>query len=93
MSCDAASLSPTLYMGAFSPSGAVSAAPAAQMVIVTPPSVAKESLFSDLVKRALTLRVQVDPLRKSGQADGGLAPLPGFDKFSKQVVALSARDM
>ena len=92
MSCDAVSLSVTLWMAAFA---GPTEAPAlsAQLAIATPPSVAKEPLFSDIVRRAGGLRAQVETLRKAAPAEGELAPLPGFDDFANQIAALSDLDM
>ena len=93
MSCDAVSLSLTLWMAALGPAPAGGPAPQAQIAIAAPPSVAREPLFSDIVKRAGGLKTQVETLRKAAPAEGAFQPLPGFDDFSKQVAALSALDM
>jgi hypothetical protein len=94
MSCDAVSMSVSLWMAALAPlpTGAATA-PSVQLAIATPGSVAQEPLFADIVRRAGGLRTRVDALRKSSPADGPLKPLPDFNDFSKQVAALSDLDM
>lgn len=89
MSCDAASLSISLWLAAFAPVPGGIAEPAAQFALVTPPSVAKEPLFSDIVQRAGALKAQVEQFRAAPASE----PLPGFDAFAAQVDALSKLDM
>lgn len=94
MSCDAVSMSVSLWMAALAPLPTGPAqTPSVQMAIVTPPSVAQEPLFADIVKRAGGLKTKVEAFRKASPADGALKPLAGFDDFSKQVAALSDLDM
>ena len=94
MSCDAVSMSLSILMAAFTTDPAAAPAPAAQFAIVTPPSVAKEPMFAEIVKRAGGLKDQVETLRAAAAADTQAAkPLPGFDEFSQRIAALSSLDM
>jgi hypothetical protein len=93
MSCDAISLSFSLWMAAFAPAVGGPAEPAAQMAVVAPPSVSREPLFSDIVVRAAKLKRDVERLREAAPVAGDLGPLPGFEDFSREIAALSALDM
>jgi hypothetical protein len=93
MSCDAASLSLSLWLAAMAPFPAGTSAPTAQMAIVTPPSVAREPLFSDIISRAGKLKDDVERLRAEAASTEPFKPLPGFDAFAREVAALSALDM
>jgi hypothetical protein len=93
MSCDAVSLSLTLWMAALGPAPDQAPVMQRELAIATPPSVAQEPLFSDIVRRAGGLKARVEALRTAVPAAGDLEPLPGFDAFSKDVAALSALDM
>ena len=93
MSCDAVSLSITLWMAALGPGPAGAPALNSQMAIAAPPSVAHEPLFAGIVRQAGGLKDQVEGFRKVAPADAPeLMPLPGFDDFTKKIAALSVLD-
>jgi len=93
MSCDAVSLSITLWMAALGPGPAGAPAPQPQFAIAAPPSVAHEPLFAGIVSQAGGLKAQVEAFRKTAPADAPeLMPLPGFDEFSRKIAALSELD-
>jgi hypothetical protein len=52
---------------------------------------AREPLYADIVRRASTLRAQVETYRKAAPATNALPP--GFDDFKASVTELSALDM
>ena len=93
MSCDAISMSLTLWLAAAGPNGA----PATlqnQLAIATPASVAQEPLFADIVKRAKGLKVEVEMYRKAGVGpDGKPATLADFNGFSQRIATLAEADM
>ncbi|MFA7263582.1 MAG: hypothetical protein WC068_11230 [Caulobacter sp.] len=85
MSCDAVALAAALWMASAAP---MAASPAPAVAVSAPPSsVASEPLFLDIVKRADTLKAQVDGWK------GKEGPLPGFDGFAAQITELSGLDM
>jgi hypothetical protein len=93
MSCDVA-MSAAILFAAFYPGGG--ARPqlilaAAPVVAATPAlnPLAREPLYADIVRRATTLKAEVDQYRTAASA----GPLPGFDAFKGDVAALSALDM
>ena len=93
MSCDAISMSLTLWLAAAGPGGAP-ATLQSQLAIATPPSVAQEPMFADIVKRAKGLKAEVETYRKAGAGPNGqLAALADFDAFSQRIASLSDADM
>ena len=93
MSCDAISMSLTLWLAAAGPGGAP-ATLQSQLAIATPPSVAQEPMFADIVKRAKSLKAEVETYRKATTgSDGKAAALADFNSFSKRIVSLSEADM
>jgi len=93
MSCDAVAFSALLWLASTSP-----AAPphlsfaAATAEAATPPSVAQEALFVDIVHRAGQLKAQAEAY-ENGPLDGALDHLAGFDAFRSQVAELATLDM
>ena len=96
MSCDIA-LSATILLASFHPGShatptlmlaALADAPTPAAGAINP--LAREPLYADIVKRAGVLKAEVSTYRA---APAGTAPLPGFDAFKSDVVALSALDM
>ena len=59
-------------------------------IVTTPPSVAQEPMFADIVKRAKGLKAEVETYR---QANGKAAALADFNGFSKRIASLSEADM
>jgi hypothetical protein len=88
MSCDAVALAATLWLASTS----ASPAPASPTPSLTPPSVADEPLFVDIVHRAATLKAETKAY-ESAPLDAGLSGLKGFASFETEVSALSALDM
>jgi hypothetical protein len=88
MSCDAAALAATLWLA----STAAAAPPAETPQLTTPPSVAGEPLFVDIVRRAGELKSETQAYEK-GPLDGSLEGARGFSAFETQVDELSKLDM
>jgi len=86
MSCDAVALAATLWLAA-SP-----AAPPPTSAVATPPSVASEPLFADIVRRAGALKDETQAYEKA-PLDAGATQLRDFASFETQVRALSDLDM
>jgi hypothetical protein len=93
MSCDAVSMSLTLWLAAAGPGGAPATLQNQLAIIATPPSVAQEPLFADIVKRAKGLKAEVEIYRKATAGTDGKAALADFDGFSKRIASLSDADM
>ena len=93
MSCDAVSLSITLWMAAMGPGPVGTPALSGQLAITAPPSVAHEPLFAGIVGQAGGLKKGVEGFCTMAPGDASeLLPLPGFDEISRKIVALSALD-
>ena len=86
MSCDAVALAATLWLAA-SP-----AAPPPTSAVATPPSVASEPLFADIVRRAGVLKDETQAYEKA-PLDASATQLRDFATFETQVGALSDLDM
>jgi hypothetical protein len=95
MSCDLA-LSAAILLASFHPGPATIQAPPSLLMQVADAApapmnpLAREPLYADIVKRATTLRAEVQAYQ-SGVS--GLAALPHFDQFKADINALSALDM
>jgi len=88
MSCDAVAFAATLWLA----STAAVAPPASTPALTTPPSVAGEPLFADIVRRASTLKSQTEAYEKA-PLDVSLESANGFAGFETAVGELSALDM
>ncbi len=91
MSCDVIAFSALLWLASSSPAPLQTAVP----TLSAPASVAGEPLFSDIVRRAGGLKLQVEAYRKSLGADPA-APavaVPGAEAFGAEIAELSALDM
>jgi hypothetical protein len=89
MSCDVA-VAAFLMLASAGPAApdtqpAVTAAP-------SPPSVAGEPLFVDIVNRASKLKTEVEDYRKGLTGAAAVVALPGLDGFRDQVGQLAALD-
>ncbi len=94
MSCDAISMSLTLWLAAAGSGGAPATLQNQLAIVTPPPSVAQEPLFADIVKRAKGLKAEVEAYRKAGAGpDGKPAALADFDSFSQRIASLSDADM
>ncbi len=94
MSCDAISMSLTLWLAAAGPTGAPAALQNQLAIVTTPPSVAQEPMFADIVKRAKGLKAEVETYRKATVGpDGKPAALADFNGFSRRIAGLSEADM
>lgn len=90
MSCDAVALTAMLWLAAANPASGPADKPSLQYAVAsapTPPSVASEPLFADIVRRAGSLQAQVDTFK------GASGPLPGFAQFKLDIAKLSDLDM
>ena len=67
------------------------ATPTAVAPVTTPRSVAREPLFADIVRRARSLKAQVDGYRRLHVAN--TAALPRYDAFRAAITELSTLDM
>ena len=85
MSCDVVALAASLWLAA---NVGAPATPAQ----ITPPSVAAEPLFADIVRRAGVLRDETQAYER-GSLDASAAHLAGFASFETQVAELSDLDM
>jgi hypothetical protein len=94
MSCDAISMSLTLWLAAAGPNGAPATLQNQLAVITTPASVAQEPMFADIVKRAKGLKAEVETYRQATVGpDGKIAALADFNGFSKRIASLAEADM
>jgi hypothetical protein len=89
MSCDAVALAATLW---FASTGAGPQPPAMPQGGVTPPSVAGEPLFVDIVHRAGALKAETAAYEK-GPLDGTFDSLADAGAFETAVNQLSGLDM
>ena len=88
MSCDAVALAATLWLASTS----ATPMPAAPTPSLTPPSVASEPLFVDIVQRAGRLRAETKAY-EAAPAEGGVDKLKDFTSFEAGVSQLSDLDM
>ncbi len=94
MSCDAISMSLTLWLAAAGPGGSPATLQNQLAIVTTPASVAQEPMFADIVKRAKSLKAEVEIYRKAAAgADGKPAALADFDGFARRIASLSEADM
>jgi len=89
MSCDVATLAATLWLAATGPAPA-SATPAVQLT--TPPSVASEPLFTDIVRRAGKLKAETQAY-ETGPLDAGFDQMAGATTFETDIGQLADLDM
>ena len=90
MSCDVAAIAASLWLAS---TAAVAPPPATPAVDKpTPPSVASEPLFVDIVKRAGLLKAQTQAYEK-GSLDAGFDHMAGASDFETAVAQLSDLDM
>ena len=90
MSCDVAAIAASLWLAS---TAAVAPAPAAPAVDrPTPPSVASEPLFVDIVKRAGLLKAQAQAFEK-GSLGADFDHTAGASDFETAVAQLSELDM
>ncbi|HEY1751633.1 MAG TPA: hypothetical protein VGG29_10230 [Caulobacteraceae bacterium] len=89
MSCDAVALAATLW---FASTGAGPQPPAMPQGGVTPPSVAGEPLFVDIVHRAGALKAETAAYEK-GPLDAGFEHMDGAGTFETDIGQLSSLDM
>jgi hypothetical protein len=88
MSCDAVALAATLWLASTS----AAPPPAAPARMVTPPSVAGEPLFVNIVSRAGQLKAETKAY-ESAPLDGGIDKLKDFSSFETAIGELSSLDM
>jgi hypothetical protein len=88
MSCDVAAAAFLMFAAVGGPSG-VSLTPA---VAETPPPVASQPLFVDIVGRAGKLKAEVEHYRTSLSGAAGFVPLPRGGAFVADIGQLSALD-
>jgi hypothetical protein len=89
MSCDAVALAATLWLASTS---AAAPPPSAPTVLTTPPSVASEPLFVDIVRRDGALKAETQAFEKSS-LDGDFDHMSGAGDFETAVGQLSDLDM
>ncbi len=90
MSCDVAAIAASLWLASTSAAAPPPATPAVSNP--TPPSVAGEPLFIDIVKRAGTLKALTQAYEK-GPLDAGFDHMAGAADFESAVAQLSDLDM
>src|SRR5579864_5679219 len=90
MSCDVATLAASLWLASTAAAGPPPATPAVSNP--TPPSVASEPLFVDIVKRAAMLKAQTQAYEK-GSLDADFDHMTGATDFETAVAQLSDIDM
>jgi hypothetical protein len=88
MSCDAVAIAATLWLASTS----AAPPPATPAPLLTPPSVAGEPLFVNIVQRAVRLKAQTKEF-EAAPAGGGTGQLKGFAGFETGVNQLSDLDM
>ena len=88
MSCDAVALAATLWLASTS----AAPPPAAPATMVTPPSVAGEPLFVNIVSRAGQLKAETKAY-ESAPLSSGVDQLKDFTAFEQGVTELSSLDM
>jgi hypothetical protein len=90
MSCDVAAIAASLWLASTAAVGPPPATPAVDKP--TPPSVASEPLFVDIVKRAGMLKAQTQAYEK-GSLDADFDHAAGATDFESAVAQLSDLDM
>jgi hypothetical protein len=90
MSCDVAALAASLWLASTAAAGPPPATPAVSNP--TPPSVASEPLFVDIVKRAGVLKAETQAYEK-GSLDADFDHMAGASAFETAVAQLSDLDM
>jgi hypothetical protein len=90
MSCDVAAIAASLWLASTAAMAPPPATPAVDRP--TPPSVASEPLFVDIVKRAGMLKAQTQAYEK-GSLDAGFDHMVGAGDFETAVAQLSDLDM
>ncbi len=90
MSCDVAAIAASLWLASTAAAGPPPATPA--VANPTPPSVASEPLFVDIVRRAGTLKAQTQAYEK-GALDADFDHMSGATDFETAVAQLSDLDM
>jgi hypothetical protein len=88
MSCDAVAFAATLWLASTTAGPAPPSAP----TLATPPSVAGEPLFADIIHRAGALKDETEAYEK-GALGQSLDGAPGFSRFETNVSQLAALDM
>jgi hypothetical protein len=88
MSCDAVAFAATLWLASTS----AGPAPVQPNMAVTPPSVASEPLFTDIVRRAGKLKSETQAF-ETGTLGAGFAQMNGAAAFEDEVKQLSDLDM
>lgn len=88
MSCDVAVAAFLMF------ASAGQGGPPAQMTfaVAAPPSVAKEPLFADIVRRASRLKGEVETYRHAVGSSAAPLALPRFDEFRAEVGELAVLD-
>ena len=90
MSCDVAAIAASLWLASTAAMAPPPATPAVDRP--TPPSVASEPLFVDIVKRAGMLKAQTQAY-EHGSLDAGFDHMAGAGDFETAVAQLSDLDM
>jgi hypothetical protein len=88
MSCDAVAFAATLWLASTS----AAPPPATPAPSITPPSVAGEPLFVNIVSRAGQLKAETKAY-EAAPADGGVDKLKDFSSFETAIGELSSLDM
>lgn len=95
MSCDVAAAVASIWLASLSPTAQTDAPllhRIAVMAPVAPPSVAREPLFVDIVKRAEALRAETEAYQKAAGSDGAAKPLAGFAGYTARINELAKLD-
>ena len=87
MSCDVAVVAFLMFASA-----GPGAPPRMTFAVAAPPSVAKEPLFADIIRRAGSLKAEVGTYRKTVSAASSAMDLPRFDEFRARIGELAALD-
>ncbi|HEX4181381.1 MAG TPA: hypothetical protein VHY32_11375 [Caulobacteraceae bacterium] len=87
MSCDVAVAAFLMFASA-----GPGAPPQMTFAVAAPPSVAKEPLFADIVRRAGRLKSEVETYRKTVGASPAARDLPRFDAFRAEIGELATLD-
>ena len=90
MSCDVAAIAASLWLASTAAAGPPPVTPAVNSP--TPPSVASEPLFVDIVKRAAALKAETAAYEK-GSLDAAFDQMSGAAAFESAVAQLSDLDM
>lgn len=90
MSCDVAAIAASIWLASTMGAGPPAATPAVNKP--TPPSVAGEPLFADIVKRAGALKAQTKAY-EDGPLGAGFDHMAGASQFEAAVAQLSDLDM